>query len=400
MAEQPVFEPKWPDQPNGPNGLYYPDDIKERTPHPDVVPHEVIDIISRGKFKKFVIKKDQSFTLFPKLPLELRRLIWRYSLPGPRIIYIYCWAPLCDSFCAMPTALHVNREARGVALELYKARFGLSSAPERPPAIYFNSEIDTIYLGVGNFAQSFPDPAIFFLSLLNPPDLESIKHLAIDGKVGPLYPDEDEEIVGLMRMGLKSLESVTIISNLEKKTDIVLQRWKKGRAEFHAWKINNEGTALPCQLTKRATWWQGELSELWAYVEDNELIDNTSINTVRLVSWGALGREPWWAARIKFLRAHVYVPITGCLYEDDGVVRRLAELEEDEDPKNDELADIINVGLEGPERLDPLEVYVSSQKCVCPIRHQLWLSPPDWVPDIRKIDLRGALAIIDGDQSN
>ena len=117
----------------------------------------------------------------------------------------------------MPTALHVNREARGVALELYKARFGLSSAPERPPEIYFNSEIDTIYLGLGNFDPSGPDPVISFLSLLNPTDLESIKHLAIDEALEPLYPDEDEEIVGLMKMGLKSLESVTIISSLENK---------------------------------------------------------------------------------------------------------------------------------------------------------------------------------------
>ncbi len=90
MAEKHVFEPKWPDQPNGPNGLHYPDDIQERTPPPNVVPHEVIDIISRSKVKRIIIKKDQSFTLFPKLPLELRRLIWRHSLPGPRIVYIYC----------------------------------------------------------------------------------------------------------------------------------------------------------------------------------------------------------------------------------------------------------------------------------------------------------------------
>ena len=398
MAEQPVFEPKWPDQPNGPNGLYYPDDIKERTPHPDVVPHEVIDIISRGKFKKFVIKKDQSFTLFPRLPLELRRLIWRHSLPGPRIIYIYCWAPLCDSCCAMPTALHVNREARGIALERYKARFGLSSAPESPPEIYFNSEIDTIYLGVGNFGLSGPDTVISFLSLLNPTDLESIKHLAIDEVLEPLYPDEEEEMVGLMKMGLKTLESVTIISSLNNKLDVVLQRLKKGRAEFHAWKIN-DGEALPCQLTKRATYWEGELSKLWAYVEKNEFNESTSINTVRLVSWDSLDQELSWAARIMFLRASVYASITGCLYEDDGVVGRLVNLEEDEDPKYDELADIINVGLEGPERLDPLAVYVSSHKCVCYIGHRQWIEPPDWVPDISKIDLRGALAIVDGDDS-
>ncbi len=79
-----------------------------------------------------------------------------------------------------------------------------------------------------------------------------------------------------------------------------------------------------------------------------------------MVSWDALGRELRWAARIKFLKANVYVPITGCLYKDDGIVRRLVELEEDEEPKYDGLADIINVGIEEPERLDPLDVYVSS----------------------------------------
>ena len=74
-------------------------------------------------------------------------------------------------------------------------------------------------------------------------------------------------------------------------------------------------------------------------------------------------------------------------------------MEEDEDPKYDELADIINVGLEGPERLDPLDVYVSSHKCVCYIGHRQWIEPPDWVPDNSKIDLRGALTIVDGDDS-
>lgn len=31
----------------------------------------------------------QEFTVFPNLPLELRRMIWGYSLPGPRVIEIF-----------------------------------------------------------------------------------------------------------------------------------------------------------------------------------------------------------------------------------------------------------------------------------------------------------------------
>jgi hypothetical protein len=69
------------------------------------------------------------------------------------------------------------------------------------------------------------------------------------------------------------------------------------------------------------------------------------------------------------------------------------ELWEDDNPKYDELTDIINVGIEGPERLDPLEVYVCLQECSCPIGHNQWIQAPDWHPDISKLDLAAALVM-------
>jgi hypothetical protein len=65
------FEPKWPDEPNYLDGLYYPDDMEDRTPHPKAVPEEVTDIIASTYTSNIVIENnDMKFTLLPKLPIE------------------------------------------------------------------------------------------------------------------------------------------------------------------------------------------------------------------------------------------------------------------------------------------------------------------------------------------
>ncbi|KAL2067670.1 hypothetical protein VTL71DRAFT_15766 [Oculimacula yallundae] len=53
------------------------------------------------------------FHAFPLLPLELRRKIWLWSLPRPRVLSC-CWA------IPEPTALQVNAESREVALRHFE----------------------------------------------------------------------------------------------------------------------------------------------------------------------------------------------------------------------------------------------------------------------------------------
>jgi hypothetical protein len=71
------------------------------------------------------------FSLFPKLPAELRLKIWKLALPGPRIVEVYydrAKHPWDENFIRFntppPAALHANWESRRVALEKYWLRLG------------------------------------------------------------------------------------------------------------------------------------------------------------------------------------------------------------------------------------------------------------------------------------
>jgi hypothetical protein len=94
----------------------------------------------------------QDFHLFPNLPLELRRLIWTFSLPGPRRIIPFTTYNTSElspegTFSRNHTtyrdliALQINRESRSLALRHYTnwhhaASFGYQ---------YVDFSIDSIY---------------------------------------------------------------------------------------------------------------------------------------------------------------------------------------------------------------------------------------------------------------
>ncbi|CZS95838.1 uncharacterized protein RCO7_08799 [Rhynchosporium graminicola] len=80
-----------------------------------------------------------TFTEFPNLPPELRRLCWKFALPGPRIITVtrcisqfvkndwqdseYGHQPLAASNAIAPAMLFVNIESRKFAFRSYKLMF-------------------------------------------------------------------------------------------------------------------------------------------------------------------------------------------------------------------------------------------------------------------------------------
>lgn len=118
----------------------------------------------------------QQFTLFPKLPLEIRRMVWKEICFQPRNVDIWAKEPRDKHLAQMmllgkafdgrrtctiefrshlrpPFVLHTSREARRTGLEHYTLEFGLElvhslgsvqATLSTPSRIYVNWKCDTI----------------------------------------------------------------------------------------------------------------------------------------------------------------------------------------------------------------------------------------------------------------
>ena len=94
-----------------------------------------------------------TFTLFDRLPLEIRLQIWEAALPGPRIIHLEKWQASFDrsitfnvleisSNTKAPSMLFANRESRLVASQCYIPSFAFEGSTTKT---YFNFQMDTLY---------------------------------------------------------------------------------------------------------------------------------------------------------------------------------------------------------------------------------------------------------------
>jgi hypothetical protein len=127
-----------------------------------------------------------TFRAFPNLPAELQNMIWRYSLPGPRVIraaYIegedYEKGSFVFRDACPPTVLHVCKNSRREALIFYQSlseSVSSGSRIQRPRSIYFDPTLDTIYL-MGPYFQKGPLYLDFTRGF---PDIKKIQSLAME----------------------------------------------------------------------------------------------------------------------------------------------------------------------------------------------------------------------------
>jgi hypothetical protein len=103
---------------------------------------------------------NEKFTLFRKLPAELRLIIWKFALPGPRVLKMNrhytlnqqraLFPPIFPSnFLSGLGMLHTCLEARQVVLKAFSV---LPSVRDQGPrglnlarSLYFNPEVNTLY---------------------------------------------------------------------------------------------------------------------------------------------------------------------------------------------------------------------------------------------------------------
>jgi len=119
-----------------------------------------------------------TFPLFSLLAAELRLKIWVLAFES-RIVSVR-YLPTkerCVSSTAPPPLLSVNRESRYETLRRYKLFF---STPKSPSKIYFNPNLDTIYLP--RYRDMGYDETLrdFRCYLSRPDELDRVRWLALD----------------------------------------------------------------------------------------------------------------------------------------------------------------------------------------------------------------------------
>jgi hypothetical protein len=110
----------------------------------------------------------KTFTLFPKLPPELRSHIWQASFPPGRRIKAYAESygiPTAIYTHPTPVAFRINRESRQESKLHYETLFEACVGNYHVPPLYLRASVDTLmisYLRVFNVDQRlerhFRDP--------------------------------------------------------------------------------------------------------------------------------------------------------------------------------------------------------------------------------------------------
>ncbi|TGO11856.1 hypothetical protein BTUL_0100g00360 [Botrytis tulipae] len=114
------------------------------------------------------------FTLFPKLPIEIRDEIWRLTVE-PRIVEVRPKLDIQDGFYStapLPAVLTVCRDSKRAVLPLYPQYFDGATFVSGIP---FNAKIDTLYLD-----WKLHEHLTIFLSSISVEEAEKIQFLAMD----------------------------------------------------------------------------------------------------------------------------------------------------------------------------------------------------------------------------
>lgn len=123
-----------------------------------------------------IATKGKQFTIFPKLPIELRAAIWEATLI-PRTVEIRYQTPNSHGWSSateLPAALEVCKESREIISPLYPLCFGGKIGSYTPPRVRFNFAIDTVYLP--GITRSFVP---HFIGIMNHIELRQLRSLAI-----------------------------------------------------------------------------------------------------------------------------------------------------------------------------------------------------------------------------
>lgn len=155
-----------------------------------------------------ISEKESNFHQFPALPTELRLKIWAIALSTRRTITILCDRPAFKrgeirqahgfkSNLPTPVLLHVCRESRAEALNVYKPYFKTSRSNDT-----YISTRNSIYVSFEQDTLQFEDTVLPYLAET---ELQGIKTLILDVKDAAYFAHFNMASVKRMR-GLKTVD--------------------------------------------------------------------------------------------------------------------------------------------------------------------------------------------------
>jgi hypothetical protein len=153
--------------------------------NPDPVAQETVDSSSNFEYN--------TFTLFPELPLELRRMIWRQALPGPRYVELRTAAKFVDSsgrhvyendpqyliFTAVekaPVLFSTCHEARTEVVKVYRPFKGIK---KNSGSVWLDPRTDVLCFRYDYFMAEVHDALLLMDSALR----ESLESITVDAYV-------------------------------------------------------------------------------------------------------------------------------------------------------------------------------------------------------------------------
>ncbi|KAG4422830.1 hypothetical protein IFR04_004052 [Cadophora malorum] len=131
-----------------------------------------------------IVRERGAFELFPKLPLEIQRMIWKEAAMVPQVVMIgrahdVPWVTVPASFTKPPSVLHACSESRRVALPEYEIAF--SKTATEGNGIYFNFSRDALaFKGYEALVNFFVPPSFYYHPAIEYPSDRKLFTLIIE----------------------------------------------------------------------------------------------------------------------------------------------------------------------------------------------------------------------------
>lgn len=152
------------------------------------------------------------FTLFSSLPSELRIKIWKYLVPGPRVVPVrYNFrTSQYTSTSAPPALLHACHESRTIFLSSHNK---LTLSPKYPSTVFVDFKHDTIFF---DSLDCSPDGDLTY-DLAKSLDGDKILNVAVDAQLWEILRVFRYDALSEVRL-MRNLKNIAIVISRDSET--------------------------------------------------------------------------------------------------------------------------------------------------------------------------------------